>query len=104
MLIADLASLDAGALHDAIETTFTTRGTHPLPQAVPAPPPEWRPPFRELAAVVGLPTDLAAAHAVAVQLLAPVLDGRISSGTWDTEKRRWTREREESDLNGNRLE
>ncbi|WP_177238774.1 nucleotidyl transferase AbiEii/AbiGii toxin family protein [Pseudonocardia ammonioxydans] len=104
VLIADLESLDAAALRDAIERTFATRGTHPLPQAVPAPPAEWSPPFRELAAAVGLPTDLAAAHTVAVQLLEPVLDGRISSGTWDTEKRRWTREREESDLNGGRIE
>lgn len=83
--------------------TFTTRGTHPLPQAVPAPPAEWSPPFQDLAAAVGLPTDRGAAHTVVIQLLAPVLDRRISSGTWDTERRRWTRLREESDLNGDRL-
>lgn len=90
VLIADLASLDAGALHDALEMTFTARGTHSLPQAVPAPPADWSLPFRDLAAAVGVPTDLEAAHAVAVQLLAPVLDGRVSSGTWHTDKRRWT--------------
>ncbi len=90
VLIADFAALDASTLRDAIETTFTTRATHPLPQTVPAPPAEWAAPFRDLAAAVGLPADLAAAHAVATQLLAPLLDGRISSGTWDTEKRHWT--------------
>jgi hypothetical protein len=38
---------------------------------------------------VGISTDLVAAHAVATELLDPVLDGTIRKGVWDLNGRRW---------------
>ncbi len=38
VLIAELTPLDAGALRQAIETTFAKRGTHALPRELSAPP------------------------------------------------------------------
>lgn len=89
VLIAELAAIDATTLRDAIQTTFTVRGTHPVPDALPAPPRDWTVPFRQLAHAVGIPTDLTAAHSAASELLDPILTGEIGSGTWDTKARQW---------------
>ena len=89
VLIAELAALDAAKLWIAIETTFTTRGTHRIPEKVPRPQRDWATPFSELATAVGISTDLVAAHAVATELLDPVLDGTIRKGVWDLNGRRW---------------
>lgn len=92
VLITELAALDATTLRSAITTTFTARGMHPVPDALPAPPKGWGVTFGELARAVGIPTGLAAAHAVAADLLDPVLSGEIDIGTWDNKIREWTRE------------
>jgi hypothetical protein len=89
VLIAELASLDAVTLRRAIETTFTVRGTHPVPATLPAPPPEWSMPFAELATTVGVPTDLSCAHTTAAELLGPILGGKLLNATWNIEKRQW---------------
>ncbi|MFN2497290.1 MAG: nucleotidyl transferase AbiEii/AbiGii toxin family protein, partial [Pseudonocardiaceae bacterium] len=89
VLIAEFANLDAVALRQAIGTTFAVRSTHPVPEALPAPPPEWRTPFAALARTVGIPTDLACAHATAAELLDPILDGQLLNGTWDAKKKQW---------------
>lgn len=89
VLIAELFALDARALAAAIEATFTTRGTHPVPQIVPRPSADWSTPFSELAATVGIATDLAAAHAVATDLLTPILDGSAHDGVWAIASQRW---------------
>lgn len=92
VLIAELAALDAAALRVAIETTFTVRGTHPVPEVLPPPPQEWATRFRELASTVGVPAGPSAAHAVATDLMDCILDGVVHDGTWDPEKRVWTRD------------
>lgn len=89
VLITELASLDAVALRHAIETIFAIRGTHPVPATLPVPPPEWSTPFAELARTVGIPTDLASAHATGAELLDPILGGQLMNGTWNIEKRQW---------------
>jgi len=90
VLIAELAALDAAKLWSAIGTTFTMRGTHPIPETVPPPQRDWTTPFNELAIAVGISTDLAAAHTVATALLDPILDGTTRDGAWDLESQRWT--------------
>jgi predicted nucleotidyltransferase component of viral defense system len=89
-LLADLATVDASALHAAIDATFDQRALHPLPEQLPLPPDVWRVPFGELARAVGIPTDLAAGHADAAALLDPILTGEVVSGTWSPGDRRWS--------------
>jgi hypothetical protein len=88
-LIAELSSLDAEALHVAIETTFTRRNTHPRPTALPQPPREWATQYRRLAEEVGAPPDLAVGYTEASALLTPILDGAIMSGTWSPGYKHW---------------
>lgn len=88
-LIAELSTLQAAPLRGAIDATFARRDTHPLPTKLPAPPADWRVPFRELAEPVGAPTELAAAHADAAALLDPMLAGDVRTGTWEPDARRW---------------
>lgn len=85
VLISTLANRDAISLQRAIQETFTVRGTHPVPEALPPPPQDWSAPFGELATTVGIPTDLAAGLAAAAELLDPILNGRLPNGTWDQE-------------------
>ncbi len=88
-LIAELSPLDAEALHLAIKTTFTRRNTHPPPTVLPQPPQEWATQYRRLAEAVGAPTDLDAGHAVASALLAPILSGEVTTGTWSPAHQHW---------------
>jgi hypothetical protein len=89
VLIAEFANLHAVALRQVLEMTFAARGTHPVPEALPAPPPEWHTPVAALARTVRIPTDLICAHTTAAELLDPILDGQLLSGTWDAEKKQW---------------
>lgn len=89
VLISELASLDATSLQRAIQETFTVRGTHPVPEALPPPPPDWSTPFGELARTVGIRTGLAAGYTAAAEFLDPILNGRLPNGTWDVDKRQW---------------
>ncbi len=89
VLVAELSALDAAALRIAIETTFARRGTHTAPPALPLPPREWNTAFSELASVVGIPTGVADAHAVASRMLDPILGGEIRTGAWDSDDRVW---------------
>lgn len=88
-LIADLSPLEATPLRDAIEDTFAHRDTHAVPGELPPPPADWRAPFRQLAQTVGVPTELADAHADAAALLDPILAGEIRTGSWQPDARRW---------------
>lgn len=91
VLISELANLDATTLRRAIQVTFSVRGTHPVPEVLPPPPTDWSTPFGELAKTVGIRTDLVAGHTAAAELLDPILNSRLSNGTWSIEKRQWTR-------------
>lgn len=91
ILIAELASLNAVALMRAIEITFAIRGTHPVPESLPAPPLEWGQPFAALAGTVGILTDLGRGHDIAAEFLNPILNGEIPNGIWSTQKQQWIR-------------
>lgn len=87
-LLAGLGGLDAHDLREAIDKTFAFRGTHPVPLALPEPPPEWTPRYARMAREEGLmwPTldeVLGAARA----FLEPVLRG--VKGVWDPGQLRW---------------
>lgn len=88
LLIASAEPIDAASLRESLERTFEHRARQPLPDALPAPPPEWEAPFGRLAADVGLNADLDAAFAQAAGFLDPVLSGR-ASGRWDPARQRW---------------
>ena len=62
VLIASTKPIDAGALRDAREETFTSRATHQLPSLLPPPPASWAVPYAKLAAEVGIDQDALAGH------------------------------------------
>jgi hypothetical protein len=81
-VIANTTVIDAAALRQAAAATFTRRGTHPVPTALPPPPTDWAPAWRRLAADVPVPDDLDAGYRLAAELFDPILDGTVTSGTW----------------------
>jgi len=90
LLIATAETIDAGALHDALDRTFHTRAWQPLPEALPEPPADWRRPFGRLATEVGIEADLNAAFQEASEFLNPGLGG-AANGRWDPGSRSWTK-------------
>ncbi len=50
VLIPLLSPFQAGRLRNSLAETFSARGTHPAPSALPPPPSEWRPGYRQMAA------------------------------------------------------
>lgn len=90
MLLAQGESFQAETLLSALEETFTTRGTHPLPDEVPLPPASWARPYREMADQVGLSPDLEVGHQVAGAFLDPVLrHAAHGSMRWDVSALGW---------------
>lgn len=89
-LIAQTFTLDARNVLRAIETIFSTRGTHEPPRTVSPPPEQWRVPFQQLARTVGLDKDLGSGHRTVAAMLDPILDHHISTGTWNPDAQRWT--------------
>lgn len=83
LLIAGLGPMNAQALHQALELTFSGRNTHPLPLHLPEPPSTWLVPFGRLAGDIGLEyRTLGDASEAAHRFLDPVLRGQ-AVGTWD---------------------
>jgi hypothetical protein len=89
LLIAGHAPLDAIMVRLAIEATFSSRQTHPIPSVLPEPPKSWRIPYRQMADEVRLAwIDLTAGYMAAARFLNPVLRTQVS-GTWDPSTRTW---------------
>ncbi len=88
-LIAELSTLDAVRLKQAIDATFSSRAMDQLPTSLPPPPEDWRTPFRQLAQAVGVADDLKAGHATAAALLDPILSGEIKRGSWHPDTQHW---------------
>ena len=87
-LLATIGPISADSVREAIEATFSARGTHPVPGFLPAPIASWAEPFARMARVDDLPwRSLAEAHAAAARFLDPVLGGE--SGVWDAERWLW---------------
>jgi predicted nucleotidyltransferase component of viral defense system len=88
VLIGELAEIDAKRLRHALATTFEQRARQPLPNAIPLPPSSWARPYAVLAREVGIAVDIEVGHAVAAQLLDPLLRSE-AGGHWDPEAQRW---------------
>jgi predicted nucleotidyltransferase component of viral defense system len=73
VLLSVTSSFQAGALRSALRQTFDRRATHPLPAALPEPPPEWDMPYRRLAKDLAIPSSAAEAHRLSAAFLEPVL-------------------------------
>lgn len=88
ILVGQHERVDAKRLKDAIQRTFARRGTHPVPEHLPEPPPELAVAYRREAEVVGVVTSLEEAHKLAVQWLNPVL-ACTARGNWDPGRAQW---------------
>ncbi len=89
VLIADSTTIPAAELASAIRAVFTSRATHEPPTKVPAPPVEWRTPFRAMARQVGIDPDLDVAFSVAAKFLDAVLQDKVRGGIWNPAIRSW---------------
>jgi hypothetical protein len=73
-LLAQTGAFHRAALRAALERTFTFRGTHALPRALPPPPASWDAPYARMARDNGLPwVTLAEVFQAASAFLEPVL-------------------------------
>jgi hypothetical protein len=89
-LVPSLAEFDAGELRHALELTFGSRASHPLPTRLPLPPEDWVAAYRNLAAEVALDPDVTVGHQIAATFLDPVLTGEVSeSARWDPAQGQW---------------
>lgn len=89
LLISELAAFDADALRTASHELFAERGTHRIPDALPAIPAEWARPYAAMAAEVDIDADPARGRAEAEAFLAPVLGAGSQRGRWDPGRRAW---------------
>lgn len=83
-VIASTSVIGAAKLAKAIAVIFERRAEHPVPTALPNPPPEWATPWRRLARDVPAPDELGEGFRVAAALLDPILMGTVATGTWQT--------------------
>lgn len=88
LLIANCEPIDAVALQEALERTFSERQQQLLPAALPPPPEAWREPYAQLASEVAVETILESAYALAAEFLDPILASR-ASGTWNPRRNAW---------------
>lgn len=87
-LLGMTGPFESRQLRAAIEATFSFRGTHPIPGALPAPPERWEPVYVRMAREDDLQwATLEAVYEVARSFLDPVLGG--TDGTWDPDSWRW---------------
>ncbi len=88
LLIAASEQLDAAALREALDVTFSQREQQQLPSSLPPPPESWREPYRRLATEVDVEAELNDAFAEAAAFLDPILAGR-TTGIWDPQRHSW---------------
>ena len=89
-LLASAQPMAAERVRAALEQTFFFRRTHPLPAAVPAPPPSWRAAYAALAREDELSwRSLEEVTRAAQTFLDPVL-ASISDASWDPGSWRWS--------------
>ena len=90
-LLATTGPFQSVLLREAIHATFTHRGSHAVPAAVPTPPASWTRPYADMAQENDLPwPTLAEVCARASEFLDPVLRGE--EGTWDPTGWSWRRD------------
>lgn len=90
VIIQSFASPNAGAMSEAIEQTFRSRATHPVPHRLRVPPTVWRVAYRRLAGSAGIPLDLSIGHQRVAAMLDPILRSEVDVGSnWHPETQRW---------------
>lgn len=87
-LVATTLALEAGDLRSALVEIFDQRATHPLPEALPAPPADWRRTWRGFADELPIPGELRAGYELGASLIDPVLADR-ASGRWSPDALSW---------------
>jgi hypothetical protein len=88
-LLAGVREIESAQLRRALEQTFTSRKTHAVPAALPAPPPAWVAPYARMVEEDELRwADLATLARAVEAFLNPVLDGTAPS-TWAPSTWRW---------------
>jgi hypothetical protein len=88
-LLASVGTIDAASLRQAIDATFTFRGTHPAPLSLPTPTASWAFIYERMARDDELPwKTLTEVHQSAAAFLDPVLQGGLDS--WDPQRWEWT--------------
>lgn len=90
-LIAATTPVDGDALHETLDAIFNARASHPLPQAVPAAPPEWEKRWPGEAAALGLDPSLDRALRLVAGFLDPVLAGEAAGSIWTPTSGAWVR-------------
>lgn len=91
-LLAMTGTFEAEQLRKAMDATFSFRNTHPLPTALPSPPPAWTPEYSTIARRDALPwPDLQSVFEAASAFLDPILSKR--SGMWIPERWTWNKSR-----------
>jgi len=88
VIICLFETIDAHRLRNEIARTFARRGTHPVPDRLPAPPPEWARAFTEEVKATGIPPALSDGFDLAATWLDPVLQG-TARGVWHPKRQAW---------------
>jgi len=92
LLMAELGKFNQPTLMQALQATFTARGTHALPTRLPAPPATWTTPYRRLSRELGLGyRTLADAREAMARFLDPVLQAQTNR-VWDPVTWSWQAE------------
>jgi len=86
-LLGQAGAREAATIREALEQTFGFRKTHPVPERLPDPPPDWEEPYAAMAAEDDLPwptlsSVTEAARAFIDPVLAGEMGGRWSPVTW----------------------
>ncbi len=90
VLIQLHATVESGQVRTALDATFSTRSTHPLPDRLSSPPPSWSVAFRRLSKDTGIDLDISVGFARVATFIDPILKGAIpdvaqwepNSGVW----------------------
>ena len=91
-LLAMAGAIDARRLCAALEQTFDFRRSHPVPDHLPQPPPEWELSYAAIARRDALTwTTLAAVTMAAKDFLDEALAGDLDA-TWHPAEWRWRRD------------
>lgn len=88
-LLATVAPLPQKALRSALDQTFQHRGTHSLPEALPAPPEFWSSPYSAMATEEDLPWKTLDAVATAVRSFLNPLLGNSRVESWSPQLWEW---------------
>jgi len=90
VMISSTFGFKAGRLRQALRITFSTRATHELPVALPAPPVSWTIPYRKMADEVGLDQQIAEGYMQVSAFLDPILSGIVvDDAIWDPALHMW---------------